>query len=168
MTAIDPHLCKVHLSLNVSNLERSIAFYGALLGVEPAKVRSDYAKFDLAEPPLVLSLMPGIAAGGGNMNHAGLRVRDSDELVEIQRRLERAGMQTERQDGVECCYARQTKFWVHDPDQALWEVYVFHEDVAAFGVSTAPRAEPQSVPQVASAVPLASETARCCAGRSGD
>ena len=28
-----------------------------------------------------------------------------------------------------CCYARQTKFWVTDPDRALWEIYVFHEDL---------------------------------------
>ena len=48
----------------------------------------------------------------------------------MQRRLEMAGLRTEREDGVECCYARQTKFWVTDPDKALWEVYVFHEDVA--------------------------------------
>ena len=88
---------------------RSVAFYRALLGVEPAKVRADYAKFDLAEPPLVLSLIPGKPAAGGNLNHVGLRVRTAEELVEIQRRLEMAGMPTEREDGVECCYARQTQ-----------------------------------------------------------
>ena len=128
--AIDAALLKFHASLNVSNLERSIAFYRALLGVEPAKVRVDYAKFDLAEPPLVLSLIPGRQAGtAGSLNHAGLRVRNADELVAIQHRLEAAGMPTQREDGVECCYARQTKFWISDPDRTLWEIYVFHEDV---------------------------------------
>ena len=100
-----------------------------LLGVEPAKVRADYAKFDLAEPPLVLSLVPGRPGSGGSLNHAGLRVRTAEELVEIQHRLEAAGMPTEREDGVECCYARQTKFWITDPDGALWEIYVFHDDI---------------------------------------
>jgi hypothetical protein len=66
---------------------------------------------------------------GGHLNHAGLRVRTSEELVEIQHRLEAAGMPTKREDGVACCYARQTKFWVSDPDRALWEIYVFHEDL---------------------------------------
>jgi len=50
--AIDETLRTFHASLNVTDLNRSIAFSRALLGTEPAKVRSDYAKFDLAEPPL--------------------------------------------------------------------------------------------------------------------
>ena len=135
-TAIDAALVKFHASLNVSDLTTSVAFYRVLLGVEPAKVKDNYAKFDLAEPPLVLSLIPGRPAAGGHLNHAGLRVRNAEELVAIQRRLEMAGLRTEREDGVECCYARQTKFWVTDPDKALWEVYVFHEDVAGSGDTT--------------------------------
>src|ERR1700741_3586734 len=103
-TAIDAGLRKFHASLNVSNLDKSVGFYRVLLGAEPAKVRSDYAKFDIAEPPLVLSLIPGRVTGGGTLNHVGLRVRSAGELVEIQGRLEAAGMPTEREDGVECCY----------------------------------------------------------------
>jgi catechol 2,3-dioxygenase-like lactoylglutathione lyase family enzyme len=141
--AIDETLRKFHASLNVSDLGRSIAFYRVLFGVEPAKVRPDYAKFELVEPALVLSLNPGKPGAGGNLNHAGLRVRTSEELVEIQRRLEAAGMPTVREEGVECCYARQTKFWISDPDRALWEIYVFHEDIDEHGDAAAPRLEPQ-------------------------
>jgi len=126
---VDASLRKFHASLNVSDLNRSIAFYRVLFGLEPAKVKSNYAKFELAEPPLVLSLIPGRPVNGGHLNHAGLRVRTSEELVEIQHRLEAAGVATRREDGVACCYARQTKFWVTDPDRALWEIYVFHEDL---------------------------------------
>src|SRR5262245_42191650 len=140
--AIDATLRKFHASLNVSDLNRSIAFYRVLLGVEPAKVRLDYAKFDLAEPPLVLSLIPGRPGSGGHLNHAGLRVRTAEELVEIQHRLEAASMPTRREEGVECCYARQTKFWITDPDGALWEIYVFHDDIAEHGDAAPPRVEP--------------------------
>jgi catechol 2,3-dioxygenase-like lactoylglutathione lyase family enzyme len=136
MAAIDASLIKFHISLNAGDLGRSIDFYRALFGAEPAKVREDYAKFELAEPPLVLSLIPG--GVGGNVNHAGLRVRTADELVDIQRRLETAGIVTQREEGVECCYARQTKFWVADPDRMLWEVYVFHEDIEERGDGAAP------------------------------
>src|SRR5262245_14301381 len=139
MTAIDASLVKFHISLNASDLDRSIAFYRALFGTEPAKVREDYAKFELAEPPLVLSLIPG--GVGGNVNHAGLRVRTADELVDIQRRLETAGIVSQREEGVECCYARQTKFWVADPDRMLWEVYVFHEDIDERGDGAVPIGE---------------------------
>jgi catechol 2,3-dioxygenase-like lactoylglutathione lyase family enzyme len=155
--AIDDALRKFHASLNVSDLDRSIAFYRVLLGAEPAKVRSDYAKFDLAEPPLVLSLIPGRPGAGGNLNHVGLRVRTADELVEIQRRLEAAGLHTEREEGVECCYARQTKFWISDPDRALWEIYVFHDDIDDHGSAAPPRAEPLRLDTSQSRPPLAWE-----------
>jgi catechol 2,3-dioxygenase-like lactoylglutathione lyase family enzyme len=156
MTAIDASLIKFHISLNASDLGRSIAFYSVLLGAEPAKVREDYAKFELAEPPLVLSLIPG--GVGGNVNHAGLRVRTSDELVDIQRRLEAAGVVTQREEGVECCYARQTKFWVADPDRMLWEVYVFHEDIDERGDGAVPVDAPS--PLVTLSKPLSNWTHR--------
>ena len=47
---------KAHLALNVHNVERSIEFYKKLLGLEPAKVRTGYAKFDVQNPPLNLTL----------------------------------------------------------------------------------------------------------------
>jgi catechol 2,3-dioxygenase-like lactoylglutathione lyase family enzyme len=137
---------KFHASLNVSDLARSIAFYRVLLGIEPAKVRHDYAKFELAEPPLVLSLIPRPQGPGGNLNHVGLRLRSAEELVEIQQRLEAAGFKTEREDGVACCYARQTKFWITDPDRALWEIYVFHEDIDEHGHDAPPRIEDDGEP----------------------
>lgn len=63
-----------HTSLSVSDLNRSIAFYRALPGMEPAKQRPDFAKFELAEPALVLSLIPSPVALGGTLNHAGFRL----------------------------------------------------------------------------------------------
>jgi catechol 2,3-dioxygenase-like lactoylglutathione lyase family enzyme len=113
----------------VADLKRSITFYQTLFGIEPAKCRPDYAKFELEDPPLVLSLEPNAGGKGGVLNHAGFRLPDAAALVEVQRRLEAAGIRTQRQEGVECCYARQTKFWVTDPDQTLWEIYVLEEDI---------------------------------------
>jgi catechol 2,3-dioxygenase-like lactoylglutathione lyase family enzyme len=130
---------RFHLSLNVTALERSIAFYRILFGREPAKCRPDYAKFELDDPPLVLSLEPSLGLSqneedkerstSGTLNHLGFRMPDSAALVAVQRRLEQAGIRTQRQEGVECCYARQTKFWVTDPDQTLWEIYTLDEDI---------------------------------------
>lgn len=124
---------KFHVSLNVSDLPRSLAFYQALLGTAAVKAYSDYAKFELDEPPVVMSLKPQRAVKGGPLNHLGLRVKTSEELVAIQRRLEAAGYRTGRQDDVRCCYAHQTKFWVADPDDTLWEVYVLHGDFERWG-----------------------------------
>jgi catechol 2,3-dioxygenase-like lactoylglutathione lyase family enzyme len=131
---------RFHLSLNVQNLERSVAFYRVLFGAEPAKHRPDYAKFELDDPPVVLSLEPAAHGGGGALNHVGFRMPDAAALVAMQERLERAGIRSQREEGVECCYARQTKFWVHDPDKTLWEIYTFEGDIEHRGAGQAPEA----------------------------
>ncbi|HVX12290.1 MAG TPA: ArsI/CadI family heavy metal resistance metalloenzyme [Pirellulales bacterium] len=128
---------KFHLSLNVNDLERSVRFLQALLGAPPAKRRHDYAKFEIDDPPLVLSLEPHGFSGRGALNHVGFRMPDSAALVAAQRRLETAGISTQREEGVECCYARQTKFWATDPDGTLWEVYVFEGDIDHRGAGQA-------------------------------
>jgi catechol 2,3-dioxygenase-like lactoylglutathione lyase family enzyme len=127
-TDIVTDVVKFHLSLNASNLMKSIAFYRTLFGIEPAKVRNDYAKFEVAEPPVILSLAAVAPTPGGTLNHVGIRVLDSAALVAMQARLEQAGYATQREEAVECCYSKQTKFWVADPDRTLWEIYVLHGD----------------------------------------
>jgi catechol 2,3-dioxygenase-like lactoylglutathione lyase family enzyme len=120
---------KFHVSLNVADVARSAAFYRALLDREPARQLAHYAKFDLDEPPLVLSLVFGRSAPGGSLNHIGIRLCNSEALIQMQRRLETAGIATKREEWVECCHSRQTKFGVTDPDRTLWELYIFHEDI---------------------------------------
>jgi len=121
---------RFHLSLNVANLDRSVDFFRTLFGTEPAKHRPDYAKFETSEPPLVLSLEPAATVSrAGALNHVGLRMPDARSLVSMQERLERSGVRTAREEGVECCYAKQTKFWLHDPDGNLWEMYTLDADI---------------------------------------
>jgi hypothetical protein len=62
---------------------------------------------------------------------------DHGEYTAHQERLERAGIHTQREEGVECCYSRQTKFWVYDPDRTLWEVYTFDGDIDHRGAGQA-------------------------------
>jgi catechol 2,3-dioxygenase-like lactoylglutathione lyase family enzyme len=143
---------RFHLSLNVADLARSVGFYRTLFGREPAKRHADYAKFELDDPPLVLSLEPNRHGAGGALNHAGFRLPDSAALVAVQERLEAAGIRTQREEGVECCYARQTKFWVQDPDQTLWEIYILEEDLEHRGLGQAPERVPP--PEDAPATPV--------------
>lgn len=127
---------KFHLSLNINQLDASVAFLTAMLGCPPTTRHADYAKFEPEDVPLVLSLAPrrvpadasaGIAGLGG-LNHLGFRVRDAAALVEMQQRLEAAGYATQCEDGVDCCHSRQSKFWVRDPDGNQWEVYLLDDD----------------------------------------
>lgn len=130
-------LVRFHLSLNVSDLGKSVAFFRTLFGQEPAKLRPDYAKFETDTPPLVLSLEPHTPGSGGVLNHVGIRMPDSKSLVAVQRRLEEAGVRCQREEGVECCYAKQTKFWLHDPDGTMWEMYTLEEDIEHRGMGQA-------------------------------
>lgn len=133
---------KFHLSINVSSLDRSVAFYEILFNGPAAKKRKDYAKFESTEPPLVLSLSPTHHSPGGALNHLGIRLTDAETLVDYQRRFEAAGITTQREEGVACCYARQTKFWVTDPDKNMWELYILHEDLDERGDAFIPGQEP--------------------------
>jgi catechol 2,3-dioxygenase-like lactoylglutathione lyase family enzyme len=118
-----------HFSLNVSDMERSIAFYRVLFGAAPAKHYPDYAKFELSQPPLVFSLVPNPPGSGGTLSHFGFPVSHSAEVDAIGARLAAAGLNTSCQKDTVCGYARQDKVWVADPDHNYWEIYVVHEDV---------------------------------------
>ena len=119
-----------HLALTVSDVERSIAFYRALFGVEPSKVRPGYAKFELAEPPLNFTLNQGERGESlGAFNHAGIQVGSTDDVLRAKARLVEAGLATFDEMSTTCCYAKQDKIWVTAPDGESWEVFVTHEDV---------------------------------------
>src|SRR6266481_8152368 len=119
---------KAHLSLNVRNVEQSIGFYRKLLGIEPSKVRTGYAKFDIQNPPLNLSLNEGGVAQGGALSHMGIQVGSSEDVLAMRRQWTERGLQTRDEMQTSCCYAVQDKTWVQDPDGNEWEVFVVLED----------------------------------------
>ena len=118
-----------HLALTVPDVERSISFYRALFGAEPAKVRDGYAKFEVAEPALNFTLNEADRAEGpGAFNHAGIQVATTDDVLATRLRLTKAGLATFDEMDTTCCYARQDKIWVRDPDGNPWEVFAVLED----------------------------------------
>jgi catechol 2,3-dioxygenase-like lactoylglutathione lyase family enzyme len=127
--SVDEPLVKFHLSLNVTDLGRSIDFYRVLFDVEPAKLHDDYAKFELEDPPVIFSLVPRAPGAGGSLSHLGFHVANAEQLQQTSERLAKAGICTQDQNGTVCGYARQDKIWTKDPDGNFWEVYVVEEDV---------------------------------------
>jgi predicted enzyme related to lactoylglutathione lyase len=118
-----------HLALTVSDVERSIPFYEALFGTTPEKVRPGYAKFSVAEPALNFTLNEGARGELGAFNHAGIQVASTDDVLAARERLVGAGLAAFDEMDTTCCYARQDKIWVRDPDGTPWEVFATHEDV---------------------------------------
>jgi catechol 2,3-dioxygenase-like lactoylglutathione lyase family enzyme len=119
---------RVQLALNVDDLDVAVDFYSKLFGATPAKVRPGYANFAIAEPPLKLVLIEKPGAGG-SLNHLGVEVAGTDEVMAAQERLTSVGLATATEDGVACCYARQDKVWVDGPSGEPWEIYTVLEDV---------------------------------------
>ncbi|MGI8786504.1 MAG: ArsI/CadI family heavy metal resistance metalloenzyme [Pyrinomonadaceae bacterium] len=119
---------KPHVSLNVRNVETSIEFYHKLFGIEPAKVRAGYAKFDVQNPPLNLALNESIYHERGALSHLGIQVASTEDVLATKSRWEEVGLKTREEMQTNCCYALQDKTWVRDPDGNEWEVFVVLED----------------------------------------
>ena len=126
---------KAHVSLNVTSIERSVDFYRRFFGVEPVKLKPDYAKFDLGEPALnlTMNLRPPTADGEhGRLAHLGVQVEGHEGVEAARQRLVAAGMLALDEEDTVCCYARQDKVWATDPDGNQWEVFfVMEADVAS-------------------------------------
>ena len=119
---------KAHLAINVRNVEQSIEFYKKMLGIEPSKVRRGYAKFDVQNPPLNLTLNQVPFTDSGALSHLGIQVASADDVLAQREKWIEAGLITRDEMQTNCCYAKQDKTWVHDPDGNQWEVFVVLED----------------------------------------
>jgi catechol 2,3-dioxygenase-like lactoylglutathione lyase family enzyme len=125
MSSIFP---RMHVSLYVSNLEKSVAFYTLFFGTDPVKVKPHYAKFVLARPSLIISFVENPERVRSNFGHLGFQVETVQEMNERLADAEAKGLVREVEIGTSCCFAVQDKFWVNDPDGTEWEIYYFHED----------------------------------------
>jgi catechol 2,3-dioxygenase-like lactoylglutathione lyase family enzyme len=122
---------KLHVSLDVQDLEKSIKFYSVLFDMRPTKLRPGYAKFDAAYPPVNLALNERAHCCVQGLSHMGIRVPDIAEVAATKARLNAAGFATEDEMGSTCCSALQDKVWVADPTGFKWEIYVFKGDLPA-------------------------------------
>ncbi|MGH3422316.1 MAG: ArsI/CadI family heavy metal resistance metalloenzyme, partial [Streptosporangiaceae bacterium] len=107
----------------------AVAFYSRLFGAEPAKLRPGYANFAIEDPPLKLVLNAPGNGPAGSINHLGIEVSSTGEVDRAQERLSASGLEPVGELGAVCCYARQNKTWVHDPDGVAWEYYTVLEHV---------------------------------------
>ena len=124
---------RLQLALNVADLEAAVDFYTRMFGTEPARRRPGYANFAIDEPPLKLVLFEaasdatdaaGCCGAGGTVNHLGVEAETAEQVVEAERRLTAAGLDTTGVDDTLCCYATKTETWLTDPDGSRWEWYV--------------------------------------------
>jgi catechol 2,3-dioxygenase-like lactoylglutathione lyase family enzyme len=154
------NVLKPHVSLNVSNIDASVAFYEKAFGVTATKRRPGYAKFDLQMPSLNLTMQEAPRTGV-NASHFGVQVAATEDVIEAKGRFEAAGLQTLTEDNTACCYALQDKVWVEDPDGNSWEVFVVKADAPVMKEDTSTCCAPVDIAQKP-----AVSTSTCCSPKS--
>ncbi|WP_146660846.1 ArsI/CadI family heavy metal resistance metalloenzyme [Enhygromyxa salina] len=125
-TAIEfPTQTRAHIALACRDVAQSQAFYEQLFNLQPTKVRDGYAKFEVLEPPLNLTLNYSPDSPKQHMPaHFGIQVKSTAAVLERRQAMARANIDARTEEGVGCCYAIQDKVWFADPDGNQWEVFV--------------------------------------------
>lgn len=150
-------MSRVQLALNVPDIDEAVEFYSKLFATEPNKRKERYANFIVADPPLKLVLFEN--ASGPRLNHLGVEVASSGDVLAHQARLAEQGVDALEENGT-CCFATQDKVWVDGPDGS-WEIYTVVSDTDEFGaVSAKLDGEQGSDSLCCGSTPQAA--ARCC------
>ncbi|WP_206957282.1 ArsI/CadI family heavy metal resistance metalloenzyme [Trinickia acidisoli] len=113
---------RMHIHVAVDNLPDSIRFYKAMFGnAEPTVLKSDYCKWELADPAVNFAISQRGAKPG--VDHIGIQVETDAELEEMNSRFEAAQLPVQIQTDTTCCYARSDKAWTIDPQGVAWETF---------------------------------------------
>jgi catechol 2,3-dioxygenase-like lactoylglutathione lyase family enzyme len=127
---------RLHVSITVDDVARAVRFYSTLFDAEPALLKEDYAKWEVADPPIHLSISTHGAKAG--LDHLGIQLEKLDQLDDLTARLTSTRLPVLEQENAACCYARSNKTWVTDPSGLRWEMFHTFEQTAAFGSDGAP------------------------------
>lgn len=119
---------RMHVSIYVSDIQQTVNFYSSFFNAEPVKVKSNYAKYILEKPSLIISFVENKERVQSNFGHLGFQVETPEDLNIQLWEAKKKNLVSKEETGTNCCYAKQDKFWVTDPDGVQWEVYYFHED----------------------------------------
>lgn len=121
-----------HISLDVREVAKSVAFYEKVFGMKPQKQVDDYAKFDVTTPAMNFSLVSS-TKDVSVVNHLGIEVDTVEEIAKWKAHLQHRGILERVEDNIACCFARQDKLWFTDPDGNAWEIFTVYEQLAVSG-----------------------------------
>ncbi len=122
---------RIHIGLNVKDLDASVQFYSELFGAEPSVLKDDYAKWMLEDPRVNFSVTS--RCGIEHDIHFGIQVDSEEELSDTAGRLRQAGRKVVDEPNAVCCYHRSEKAWVADPQNLLWETFLTVGEATEYG-----------------------------------
>ena len=112
---------RMHVMLQVNDLNESVEFYSTLFGVAPTKKKEDYAKWMLNDPRVNFSIAE--REGTKGIEHLGIEAESVEELLELRSNIDRTHGLTRNEGEATCCYANSDKSWVTDPQGVEWEAF---------------------------------------------
>lgn len=127
---------RLHMSISVSNIEKSMQFYADLFGEQPTVIKEDYAKWMLEDPRVNFVLEHSSTSTG--LTHAGIQTESAEELDEVFSRMKTAEIPYLEEGTTACCYAKSEKSWTHDPDGLPWEAFFTHHQLEERGAGSVP------------------------------
>ncbi|NVJ50242.1 MAG: VOC family protein [Gammaproteobacteria bacterium] len=121
---------RIHIHINVANLDQSITFYQQLLGAQPTKVKADYAQWLLDEPAVNLAISTRSRELG--VSHLGLQAADSVAWQSLTAQTSGLGAGLQ-ESNTTCCYAKSDKIWYQDPQGISWECFYTKAQTQEYG-----------------------------------
>ena len=141
---------RLHIHLRTKDLDKSIRFYSALFGSAPVKQEPDYAKWLLDDPAANVSLSTHDGASG--VDHVGISLDTREELEAAAQRLRGIDALPVAEEATTCCYAKSNKYWINDPQDAVWELFQTYGQSDVYGAD----------PEREMAAPQQKENTACC------
>ena len=137
---------RLHVNITVDSVASAMQFYSRLFNAQPALLKEDYAKWEIADPPIHLSISTHGSKPG--LDHLGIQLEHLDQLAEVTARLTSMPLPQLEQNNAACCYARSNKTWVTDPSGLRWEMFHTLEQTAAYAAEGAAAGSGESVAAV--------------------
>ncbi len=125
---------RLHVSVNVDDLDHAVSFYSSLFGADPDVLKDDYARWRLDEP--CVNFATSARGRKPGVDHLGIDVDDRAELDEVATRLKSAGHAASDTTEGACCYHRSAKSWAVDPGGVAWETFHTYGSAATYGTDT--------------------------------
>lgn len=154
---------RLHVSFNVADLDKSVAFYSKLFGAAPSVLRDDYAKWMLDDPRMNFVVEGGAHEKLG-FTHAGIQVESEAELEAVFEQMKSAEGPYLPEGVTTCCYHKSEKSWTSDPDGVAWEAFYTHHQTEERGKSNEESDMKAVSAETITPVPLALNGAATCAG----
>ena len=126
---------RLHISINVTDLDKSIVFYSKLFGLPPALQKEVYAKWLVGEPCVNFVIERATTSG---LTHAGIETDSAEELTQLYDRFKAVGPY-EHEGMTNCCYHESEKSWTADPDGLAWEAFQSFSQTPARGDGKSPQ-----------------------------